>query len=101
MICGETDPQVEADEPQPTPTIQEDQNEEISEEVLECSTLPLCVIRRVLTAIPTTLDPVSIAEKRTHILKAILTKLTKQQNGSGLRSQTFMVSLILMPSRTG
>jgi hypothetical protein len=44
MICGETDPQVEADEPQPTPTIQEDQNEEISEEVLECSTLPLCVI---------------------------------------------------------
>lgn len=49
MICRETDPQVEADEPQPTLTIQEDHNEEIPEEVLECSTLPLCVIGRVLT----------------------------------------------------
>jgi hypothetical protein len=29
-------------------------------------------------ATPTTLDPVSIREKRTHILKAILTKLMKQ-----------------------
>jgi hypothetical protein len=49
MICGEAEPQAEADKSQPAPILHEDHNVEAQEEVLECSTLPLCVIRRVLT----------------------------------------------------
>jgi hypothetical protein len=49
MICGETEPQAEPDESQLAPTMHEDHNVEVLEEVLECSNLQLCVIRRVLT----------------------------------------------------
>jgi len=48
MICEEMEPQTEPEALPSTAVMQEDHNTEETEEVLECSNLPLCVIRRVL-----------------------------------------------------
>jgi hypothetical protein len=49
MICEEMEPQTEPEALPSTAVMQEDHNAEATEKVLECSNLPLCVIRRVLT----------------------------------------------------
>jgi hypothetical protein len=48
MICEEMESQTEPEALPSTTAMQEDHNTEVLEEVLECSNLPLCVIRRVL-----------------------------------------------------
>lgn len=48
LICGETEPQTDSDEPQPVAVMCDDHNTDIPEEILECSNLSLCVIRRIL-----------------------------------------------------
>jgi hypothetical protein len=48
LMCGENKPQDDTEETHPAAAMQEDHSADIPEEILECSNLPLCVIRRVL-----------------------------------------------------